>query len=734
MKDNEKNREHLLKDLAVLRRRVSELEDQRDLGLPDRDMAEDGERIFGLLFKESGEGILVADIDTREFQYANPAFCRMLGYTMEEIVRMKVEDIHPEESLEYVISAFEAQARNEIRFAESIPCLRKDGSIFYADVNAVATQVGGRLCNIGFFVDITDRRQVEKALEESEEKFRLIIEGMPDGVVVYDAVDGGNDFVIKQFNRGAEIIESIKRGDIIGKRLTEEFPGVEEFGLLEVLRRVWKTGRSEHVPVTFYRDSRISGWRDNFVYQLSSGEIVVIYEDTTERERAKLLIHSQLELSRALSDTADLSSGVGLCLAAALTVSGLDCGGVYLVDENTGALTLITHRGLSPGFASSVSDYPPDSFNARLVLEGEAVYTEFGDVVIPETANHKREGLKAVAIIPIRHEGRVNACLVVSSHIMVRVPDHARIALETIAAQSGNAVARLKAEAALRHAAKRYRELYQGSRDAYAMVNMEGRELEWNRAFEEMLGYTGEELSKLTYQDLTPERWWAMEEKIIREQVMERGYSDLYEKEYRKKDGTNIPAELRTYLLRDDDGKPAGMYAFMRDIADRKKMELELQKAQKLESLGVLAGGIAHDFNNVLMAMIGYLSLAKRKVKPDEEIYQLLAEAETAFGKARKLTRQLLTFSKGGQPIKKIVRLSGLIEESIRFSISGSQSTYILSIADDLSPVEVDPGQIEQVINNLIINANQAMPGGGVIKVTAGNVTADGREIGRAHV
>jgi len=728
MKEQEMNREQLLKELADLRSRVAELEKEQYLAPPGGDRLKDGAGIFELLFEESREGIVVVDIQTRGFRYVNPAFCRMLGYRMEELIGMKLSDIHPKEFREPAASGFEAHVRDKKGLARSFPCLRKDGSIFYADINAVVTLVGGRKCNIGFFADVTEWRRTEKALEESEEKFRLIVEGMTSGVVVFDAVDGGNDFVINKFNRGAEGIEGIKREDIVRRRVTKTFPGVEEFGLLEVLRRVWKTGQPEQFPLTFYRDSRIAGWRDNYVYKLPSGEVVAIYDDVTERQRTKALTCLLLKLARDLSTATDLASGVRLCLAAALNAADMDCGGVYLVDRKTGSLTMITHRGLSPEFAAAVSHYPPESFNARLIMEGKPVYTEYGESDIPENLFQKLEGLKAIAVLPLLHEEQIIACVNVSSHTLHKVPDSAKTALETIAAQSGNAIARLKAEAALRHAAKRYRDLYQGSRDAYAMVNMEGRVLEWNTAFEEMLGYTGDELSELTYKDITPDSWWAIEDKIIREQVLARGYSDLYEKEYRKKDGTIMPVELRTYLLRDDDGKPAGMYAFMRDIADRKKMELELQKAQKLESLGVLAGGIAHDFNNALMSMIGYLSLAKQRAEPNGEIYRLLSDAETAFGMARKLTRQLLTFSKGGQPVKKTVWLSDLIEESIRFSISGSQSTYTLSIADDLSPVEADPGQLEQVINNLIINANQAMPGGGVIAVTAGNVTVSGND------
>lgn len=106
-------------------------------------------------------------------------------------------------------------------------------------------------------------------------------------MAVYQAVDEGNDFIFKDFNRAAEEIEDVKREDIIGRRVTEAFPGVEEFGLLEVLRQVWKTDSSRKHPMTFYQDQRITGWRENYIYKLPSGEVVAIYADIIERKRVE---------------------------------------------------------------------------------------------------------------------------------------------------------------------------------------------------------------------------------------------------------------------------------------------------------------------------------------------------------------------------------------------------------------------------------------------------------------
>ena len=156
---------------------------------------------------------------------------------------------------------------------------------------------------------------------------------------------------------------------------------------------------------------------------------------------------------------------------------------------------------------------------------------------------------------------------------------------------------------------------------------------------------------------------------------------------------------------------------------ERKRMEGELLKTGKYESLGVLAGGIAHDFNNLLTGIIGNISLAKTFARPEEKIYEILERSEKACFRATELTTQLITFAKGGAPIKKTVLINDLIKDSVSFVLSGSNIRCEFSIQDDLWPVEVDEGQIRQVISNLIVNAAEIMPEGGVIKVRAENIT-----------
>ncbi|MHB8845116.1 MAG: hybrid sensor histidine kinase/response regulator [Nitrospirota bacterium] len=159
------------------------------------------------------------------------------------------------------------------------------------------------------------------------------------------------------------------------------------------------------------------------------------------------------------------------------------------------------------------------------------------------------------------------------------------------------------------------------------------------------------------------------------------------------------------------------------EIAVRERMESELARVEKLESLGLLAGGIAHDFGNLLGSVMGNISLAMLDVDPASPARQQLIKAEGASLRAQELIRQLLTFSRGGTPVKKLLSLPGLITEAAGLSLRGSRVLHEIAIPGGLWSVEADDGQLMQVFSNLLINADQAMPDGGIIRISAQNVT-----------
>ncbi len=165
------------------------------------------------------------------------------------------------------------------------------------------------------------------------------------------------------------------------------------------------------------------------------------------------------------------------------------------------------------------------------------------------------------------------------------------------------------------------------------------------------------------------------------------------------------------------------------DITEQRHLEEERRRAQNLESIGILAGGIAHDFNNILTAIYGSISLARRHAEPGGKLHSILDKTEKASNAAKALTRQLLTFSKGGGAVFQPADIADLLRETVSFALHGSSVRVIFSIAEDLRPANADLGQIGQVINNLAINALQAMPGGGTLAVSAGNASVRGSGI-----
>ncbi|MFQ5329337.1 MAG: response regulator [Thermodesulfobacteriota bacterium] len=196
----------------------------------------------------------------------------------------------------------------------------------------------------------------------------------------------------------------------------------------------------------------------------------------------------------------------------------------------------------------------------------------------------------------------------------------------------------------------------------------------------------------------------------------------------KKKSGELYWEAVSISPIKHSNGTVTNFVAVKEEITARKRMEDELVKLDRLDSLGVLAGGLAHDFNNLLTAILGNISLAMSHLKGEDEVVKRLTEAEKASFRARDLTYQLLTFARGGTPVTKLASIGELIEESTGFALRGSNVRYDFAAYGELWPVNVDEGQIGQVIHNIVINANHAMPEGGVVSVRCENISMQGDE------
>lgn len=286
-------------------------------------------------------------------------------------------------------------------------------------------------------------------------------------------------------------------------------------------------------------------------------------------------------------------------------------------------------------------------------------------------------------------------------------------------------------EKALREIERRYRRLVENITDAIFTLDTDWNFTYINHGFEKMTGYSIQEMIWHPFSEILAPEYFATMLDWLKSAASDET-TESYETELINKDGSKIHVELCITPIFDSSRHSTGSYLVAaRDLTQREQALEEVIKAQKLESIGVLAGGIAHDFNNILTGILGNISLAKMYLEAEKSTDKALArlsEAEDASVKAKNLTQRLLTFARGGAPIKKLVSLTNLLVDSVGLALSGSKVKCEFSMPENIWLVEIDDGQINQVINNIVINADQAMPEGGIIHLSAENVNITAKD------
>ena len=579
--------------------------------------------------------------------------------------------------------------------------IKKDGKVFPVSIGIwrIKDKEGKPIGAWGIARDITELKQAEEALRESEEKHRLVSENIP--VSVYSALPDEHSSSIFVSGRIEKLTGYTGEQFIADPTLWERIVHPDD------IKYVWEAiedHRNNRIPLDVeYRiitkDNVIKWIRDKAAPALDENNqilrIIGYMEDITQHKYAVDALRESEEKHRTLLEGA----GVGI--------------GYYDLDGN---ILLFNKKA-----AEYLHGKPEDFF-------GQSAFDVFGQ-------DGGQRILERIKEISITNKSKVFEDKVklpsgnfwfLSTYSAINDTTGKCVGVQII---SDDITDRKKAEEVIRESEERYRGLYESSKDGIVSRDLEGNIIDCNQAFADMLGYTKQEMYNLTYRDIAERKWHKVVDQIITEQLLPRGYSDEFEVEFIKKDGTVFPGSVRVWLIKDENEKPVGIWGIARDITEKKKMEQEVLKVQKLESLGVLAGGIAHDFNNILTAILGNITLAKQYVNQEDLVFGRLVEAEKASIRARDLTQQLLTFSKGGAPIKKTASIVELLKETTNFTLSGTNVMCEFSIQDNLLPVEMDYGQISQVIHNLVLNAQQALPEGGVIDVLAENF-----EIGEVYV
>jgi len=280
----------------------------RDLKKRETELQESEKKYYNL-FTYANDSIFIIHPESHHILDANENAALRLGYERDELLQMNISDIYAPLAAND-IRAFIKELKTTGSVAFEYVHRHKDGTEIPVEVTSRVIEYGGQQVFQSIARDITERKQAEETILANEARYRELFDNMHSGVAVYEAGADGEDFIFIDFNQAGERIENIRKADLIGKSALQVFPGIKEFGLLNVFRRVWKTGVPEHLPVSMYQDSRIVGWRENYVYKLPSGEIVAVYNDLTaqkqiEQERQTLteqLQHYSSDLEQRVAE------------------------------------------------------------------------------------------------------------------------------------------------------------------------------------------------------------------------------------------------------------------------------------------------------------------------------------------------------------------------------------------------------------------------------------------------
>ena len=319
--------------------------------------------------------------------------------------------------------------------------------------------------------------------------------------------------------------------------------------------------------------------------------------------------------------------------------------------------------------------------------------------------------------------GQIIGLLVVMSPKPITNTHVAKPIVQLFASRAASELQRKKIEDALRDSEQRYRAIMENAYDVIFEINHQGICKYVSPNCQVVLGHDiTDMLGKSFFDFVHPEERHSLSESFDAHIKALQEIDMICRLQTREGEWRWFESHIHPF--RTSTGSVIGVIV-TRDITEQKRLEEERLRATKLESVGLLAGGIAHDFNNILTSVFANIGLAKmattKDSSPKHSVVERLSAAEKACLRARDLTKQLLTFSKGGAPVKSTTSIATIITDTVQFALRGSHVNYQLCISEDLWPVEVDEGQISQVIQNLVINADQAMPEGGTITVKTDN-------------
>ncbi len=647
----------------------------------------DAEIKYKALFEQSPYGILIIDTAGRFLDFNNAAH-RGLGYTREEFADLAIADIAPSET-EAAIKARIDRILKDGSASFEVRHRTKQGELRDIQVFVQALDLSGQTVLHAIWRDLTECKRAGEMLTETNTRLETLIQAIPDMVFFRD--EQGRYVMI---NRAVEECCGLRREDLAGKTNYDLFPPEIAEMCDRSDQEAVRTGKPIHAEENGLDTSGKPLFLDTIkapVYDSdgSFAGLLCVARDITRRKEADEALRRSEEKFRTLFESA--TDGLFI----------VDMEG-KIIDINR---TAYERLGYSKEEMLSMQISELDHPDFRETLPGRMEHVRKHGWCVCESAHLRKDG----SVMPVE----INA----------RIMDFGgkRVFFSVIR----DITERRQAEDALRRNEEFIRNILDNVDEGFLVVDRDFRIAAANRAYcswadasrEEIIGRRCYEVSHRTTRPCHEKG-----EDCSVKRAFETGRPHTAIHRHEDDKGNILYVETKAFPLRDSTGLVTSAIETIHNITERHLLEAEQLKTQKLEAVGRLAGGIAHDFNNLLQGMFGYISMAKVNIDRKDKAMAMLDQAEKALNMSVSLTSQLLTFSKGGRPATKRIALRPVIENSARFALSGSRSDSRVSLDDNLWHVDADEGQVAQVIQNIVLNANEAMPDGGIVEVSARNI------------
>lgn len=674
---------------------------------------------YRALFENANDAIIIFDPKNEIILDANTRACTTYGFNRQEFLGLSLKQLTQDVS-RGEIEIRDLLAQGAVRNFETVH-FRSDGSPIHMLVNASAIEYGGQTAILSIHRDITERKMAEAALRRSEEHFRALIENAMDIISVLE-----KDGTIRYESPSVERVLGFRPEELVGKNAFEFLHPADRQRILEVFTGAIASGTQFVIDEMRFRH-RDGTWRmlevsgRNLLDDPEIKGLIVNSRDITARRKAEARSAAFSTLGHRLSAAATREAIAAIIVETADHLLGWDSCWLGLYEAERDWLEMILNRDLVDGERRDLpptNSGPPGPFIRRIIQKGgqqlfrndagppDPALLPFGDV--------ERKSA-SLMFVPIRDSKGVVGVLSIQCYTPNAYTREDLDTLQALADHAAGAISRRFAEEQIREQAS----LLNLAHDAILVRDMEHRIIFWSRGAEALYGWKPEEVlgrncAHLAFPNM------AVFERVHAAVLRDGAWSG--EMHHVNRTGDEVIVSSRWTLVRDALGQPKSVLVINTDITEKKKLEVQLLRAQRLESIGTLAGGIAHDLNNVLAPILMGTQLLRLKPR-DEEERHLLAQIEASAQRGAAVIKQVLTFARGVEGERSLIQPRYLVNEVLKF-IRGTFPKNINAECDlpaGLWNITGDATQLHQVLLNLCVNSRDAMPNGGRILLSASN-------------